>query len=220
MSTLPPRSSTGCLTCKCRRKKCDETKPKCVRCQKSGLECPGYIYIQGKNKKTKPPRTLPAPREKKPKAQGQRPNVEAPELSSTFTPGDNETWSMDLSNFIPSQIESLEGLDSWPRSVLDDSFMGPHFMSNDIVDQCWAASTSSIILPSPPASDSPPMTSGQASLLNALFSLGGSTDPVISSTDVADAINNNQAQLLGGSTWPSPDTEEDDSSSEVEDPEG
>ncbi|KAF7539511.1 hypothetical protein G7054_g2067 [Neopestalotiopsis clavispora] len=36
------RSSTGCWTCRLRRKKCDEAKPVCNRCVKLGLECDGY----------------------------------------------------------------------------------------------------------------------------------------------------------------------------------
>ncbi|KAG8705476.1 Maltose acetyltransferase, partial [Ceratobasidium sp. 394] len=36
------RSTQGCLTCKQRRKKCDETKPRCQRCVKGEFECLGY----------------------------------------------------------------------------------------------------------------------------------------------------------------------------------
>ncbi|CAE6360465.1 unnamed protein product [Rhizoctonia solani] len=45
---MPPsqiRSRSGCLTCKSRRKKCDETKPFCQRCQHSGIQCTGYSYL-------------------------------------------------------------------------------------------------------------------------------------------------------------------------------
>ena len=34
--------STGCLTCKKRRVKCDEKEPGCRRCQRANLFCPGY----------------------------------------------------------------------------------------------------------------------------------------------------------------------------------
>ncbi|KAJ1310600.1 hypothetical protein OPQ81_009131 [Rhizoctonia solani] len=47
---MPPsqiRSRSGCSTCKARRKKCDETKPHCQRCQHSGIECSGYSYLGG-----------------------------------------------------------------------------------------------------------------------------------------------------------------------------
>ncbi|KAH6977836.1 fungal-specific transcription factor domain-containing protein [Fusarium venenatum] len=36
------KSRSGCVTCKKRRLKCDETEPLCKRCIKSGLACPGY----------------------------------------------------------------------------------------------------------------------------------------------------------------------------------
>jgi len=37
-----PKVKSGCITCKTRRVKCDETKPACLRCQKSGRICDGY----------------------------------------------------------------------------------------------------------------------------------------------------------------------------------
>lgn len=36
------KTRTGCLTCKIRRKKCDETKPACLRCTNTGRKCDGY----------------------------------------------------------------------------------------------------------------------------------------------------------------------------------
>ncbi|KAI3321697.1 hypothetical protein HD806DRAFT_501757 [Xylariaceae sp. AK1471] len=36
------KARTGCLTCKKRRVKCDEAKPSCARCIKSGHRCAGY----------------------------------------------------------------------------------------------------------------------------------------------------------------------------------
>ncbi|TIC90998.1 Transcriptional regulatory protein moc3 [Colletotrichum higginsianum] len=34
---------TGCVTCKIRKVKCDETKPACLRCNKTGRKCDGYL---------------------------------------------------------------------------------------------------------------------------------------------------------------------------------
>jgi hypothetical protein len=34
--------SKGCITCKARRVKCDETHPTCQRCQKAGINCKGF----------------------------------------------------------------------------------------------------------------------------------------------------------------------------------
>lgn len=50
-SSVRLRSRTGCLTCKTRRKKCDETYPVCVRCRKSRIECLGYSYLEDSNQK-------------------------------------------------------------------------------------------------------------------------------------------------------------------------
>ncbi|KAF9638565.1 hypothetical protein BFW01_g9462 [Lasiodiplodia theobromae] len=36
------KSRTGCLTCKEKKRKCDEKKPACSRCVNSNLVCPGY----------------------------------------------------------------------------------------------------------------------------------------------------------------------------------
>ncbi|KAJ5151171.1 uncharacterized protein N7482_010423 [Penicillium canariense] len=37
-----PKSKTGCITCKIRHVKCDEEKPECNRCARSGRKCDGY----------------------------------------------------------------------------------------------------------------------------------------------------------------------------------
>ncbi|CAK7225860.1 hypothetical protein SBRCBS47491_006032 [Sporothrix bragantina] len=34
---------SGCITCKIRKVKCDETKPYCLRCTKTGRKCDGYL---------------------------------------------------------------------------------------------------------------------------------------------------------------------------------
>ncbi|KAI1075890.1 hypothetical protein F5B20DRAFT_369264 [Whalleya microplaca] len=42
---------TGCITCKNRRVKCDEGKPLCSRCEKSGYQCAGYEDPSAKHDK-------------------------------------------------------------------------------------------------------------------------------------------------------------------------
>lgn len=37
-----PKSRNGCVSCKTRRRKCDETKPACQQCTRRGLICGGY----------------------------------------------------------------------------------------------------------------------------------------------------------------------------------
>ncbi|CAE6502657.1 unnamed protein product [Rhizoctonia solani] len=44
---IPKRSFTGCLTCKRRKKKCDEKRPQCNRCLLGGFDCLGYAHIEG-----------------------------------------------------------------------------------------------------------------------------------------------------------------------------
>ncbi|KAI1612638.1 fungal-specific transcription factor domain-containing protein [Exophiala viscosa] len=39
------RSRTGCARCKERKLKCDETRPRCIRCQKRNTICPGYSQL-------------------------------------------------------------------------------------------------------------------------------------------------------------------------------
>ncbi|KFY66698.1 hypothetical protein V496_01927, partial [Pseudogymnoascus sp. VKM F-4515 (FW-2607)] len=51
---LKGRSKMGCITCRKRRKKCDETKPRCINCEKNAVVCEGYqdraIWKLGKEK--------------------------------------------------------------------------------------------------------------------------------------------------------------------------
>ncbi|RMZ82982.1 hypothetical protein DV737_g1778, partial [Chaetothyriales sp. CBS 132003] len=46
---------TGCVTCKIRRKKCDEAKPFCNRCTSTGRKCDGYGGAAPKTKTVKAP---------------------------------------------------------------------------------------------------------------------------------------------------------------------
>ncbi|KAG8790229.1 hypothetical protein FRC12_012435 [Ceratobasidium sp. 428] len=56
MSSTQVRSKTGCLTCKNRRKKCDEGRPVCERCTRAGIECLGYSYLDSLKRRTRRPK--------------------------------------------------------------------------------------------------------------------------------------------------------------------
>ncbi|KAJ4391456.1 hypothetical protein N0V93_005073 [Gnomoniopsis smithogilvyi] len=45
---------TGCVTCKIRKVKCDETKPFCLRCTKTGRKCDGYLDPKALTKRRGP----------------------------------------------------------------------------------------------------------------------------------------------------------------------
>ena len=49
-----PKTKSGCLTCKIRRKKCGEEKPACLRCTSTGRKCDGYITTPAKGLPTPP----------------------------------------------------------------------------------------------------------------------------------------------------------------------
>ncbi|KAH7039601.1 uncharacterized protein B0I36DRAFT_345 [Microdochium trichocladiopsis] len=55
------RTKTGCLTCRKRRIKCDETHPTCKNCQKSKRECLGYDPIFKQQQQHPPTNIQPAP---------------------------------------------------------------------------------------------------------------------------------------------------------------
>ncbi|ODA80291.1 hypothetical protein RJ55_03249 [Drechmeria coniospora] len=56
------RTKTGCLTCRKRKKKCDEQKPECSNCIRGGFACAGYPVQRGGtgwHKADKQPATIP-----------------------------------------------------------------------------------------------------------------------------------------------------------------
>ncbi|RYP04026.1 hypothetical protein DL764_004720 [Monosporascus ibericus] len=53
------RTKTGCLTCRKRKKKCDETKPECINCVRGGFICQGYPNQRGYQKLENKPSTVP-----------------------------------------------------------------------------------------------------------------------------------------------------------------
>ncbi|KAK9782697.1 putative Zn(2)-C6 fungal-type domain-containing protein [Seiridium cardinale] len=53
------RTKTGCLTCRKRKKKCDELKPECNNCLRGGFLCQGYPNQRGYQKMESKPTAVP-----------------------------------------------------------------------------------------------------------------------------------------------------------------
>ncbi|KAL2803124.1 hypothetical protein BJX63DRAFT_412961 [Aspergillus granulosus] len=97
-----PKVRTGCITCKIRRVKCDETKPSCFRCVSTGRRCDGYAA---------------------PEPQAGGPHALRPVTSFVST-----TESRALDFFFHTTSPQLAGFldaDFWKRSVLQLSLAEP-----------------------------------------------------------------------------------------------
>ncbi|CAE6475709.1 unnamed protein product [Rhizoctonia solani] len=69
------RSKSGCFACKRRRKKCDESKPTCARCAKSGLECRYVTPLQESKTRTKTQFIYESPMVAGPSTSVQQPHI-------------------------------------------------------------------------------------------------------------------------------------------------
>ncbi|KAJ1301195.1 hypothetical protein OPQ81_003605 [Rhizoctonia solani] len=130
-----PRSTTGCFTCKRRRKKCDETQPHCLRCTKGGFECEGYPTFDGRIRRvTFDPPIIPVPRQSNTRAEPSETSTNSksikslkeqsesaiapiPDLSESFssafkTPSPNDTTSLTIWN--SSALRSSDALHGDP----------------------------------------------------------------------------------------------------------
>ncbi|CAE6397006.1 unnamed protein product [Rhizoctonia solani] len=180
------RSTTGCLACKTKRKKCDEAKPHCLRCQKSHIECPGYTYLHDPNKPNRKPRTLPAPRTRVGKsrvtvhAETSLADTEAYGQKQGYSPIAASSSAMDIpvvgSSRTPSEVvdilnqrtslPSFSGSLQLPYPSVD--FSTSRHLAENTTDPYHAIS--------PPSGVAKALTAGQASLLEALLSLAQPLD--------------------------------------------
>ncbi|KIX00509.1 uncharacterized protein Z518_10649 [Rhinocladiella mackenziei CBS 650.93] len=81
---------TGCLTCKIRRKKCDEEKPFCRRCTSTGRKCDGYASPS-------PPQTLTS--------EGSSPSIDEPRTKRQKT---NTSGKVAIPPITPTKGKSLD----------------------------------------------------------------------------------------------------------------
>ncbi|CUA71982.1 Adhesion and hyphal regulator 1 [Rhizoctonia solani] len=82
------RSTNGCLTCKHRKKKCDETRPSCTRCINGDFECLGYDHL-----------AIRGPRQRKKKPVASSKSNQTPEFSSSSSSSDSTPTSVCLASY-------------------------------------------------------------------------------------------------------------------------
>lgn len=110
------KSRSGCVTCKERRVKCDEGKPKCLRCIKFGADCGGY-KIASTTKSRPAPRT----RQLLPKGNGERWAIPSPSYPSRLRLGETEIENQYLQHFRDKTAPALAGPfdgDLWSQLIL------------------------------------------------------------------------------------------------------
>ncbi|KAL9047406.1 MAG: hypothetical protein Q9206_006810 [Seirophora lacunosa] len=121
-----PKVRTGCITCKyvrlaLRRVKCDETKPKCVRCTSTGRKCDGYA-----------PTLQTQSRQHSPNPASTRSSANGPLIRQTSSPifetFDDDVERRSFAFFRLRTIPEISGFfpsDFWDRLVPLASFYEP-----------------------------------------------------------------------------------------------
>ncbi|KAF8670437.1 hypothetical protein RHS04_08611 [Rhizoctonia solani] len=166
------RSITGCRKCKAKRKKCDETKPQCIRCTKRGKECE-YDYIKTSTNRK---RTRPAPRPTSEIANKAIPQISdfirAQEYVNATTTLNGLTRIFDHS-LVPLSDSAQSSDANWEPTFYQSTFPITLPPSNT----CTTRATNSSSLVSKQLVESKQLTQSQASLLDALLSLGETNSP-------------------------------------------
>lgn len=115
------KPSGACGMCRERRIKCDETKPVCLKCTRSGRQCSGYSH--GLKLRDQTQKTITKARLGKPKTKGQRRgSADTRVTRSPMTPASTETAPTPKQNVGKSPSLSLPdtGGDSWLANGDDD----------------------------------------------------------------------------------------------------
>ncbi|KAF2735009.1 hypothetical protein EJ04DRAFT_512011 [Polyplosphaeria fusca] len=120
------RVKTGCETCRIRRVKCDETKPECLRCTKTGRKCEGYKHIA--NKRGQSPGDAASYRNSSFLVVPQTPNVTSvprnPSRSLSPEAAENRSFFYFQTNTLPKWTEFFDS-DLWSQRVLQLSHSEP-----------------------------------------------------------------------------------------------
>lgn len=125
----------GCDTCKRRKLKCDEGKPKCERCVKAGIECLGYGAPKVKTRQTMKPSPR-SPVTLRPKSVQRRivqtdRVLSIPQLTRSPSPIQLSSW--DVGYFDMFRYYILRDIQVWCRSLGFDRYLIQEFMQEDSV---------------------------------------------------------------------------------------
>ncbi|KAL5638971.1 hypothetical protein ACGC1H_003368 [Rhizoctonia solani] len=181
------RSTTGCSVCKARRKKCDETKPQCIRCENSGRNC-SYDYVEHSEfDRHRVKRTKPAPRAASELVAKTSPNISTGPLEFNAGSPSTSSYSGDSTLLTP-----LTPPENWINEVYPNSALVASWNTTE---------PASLVSPFPPS---------QA--LSHCNPISTSLD-LVRSTGLP-AVYDTYAQ---GSTWPELDDDDDEHNHETED---
>ncbi|KAL7947147.1 hypothetical protein V8C42DRAFT_301946 [Trichoderma barbatum] len=133
--TTHSKVRSGCDTCKRRKLKCDEGKPKCERCAKSGIECLGYGAP-----KVKPQQTITA--SQRPLVSLRPKNIQkrivrtdrmlsVPQLTRSLSPV--RLSSSDVGYFDMFRHYILRDIKVWCRGLGFDQYLIQEFMQEESV---------------------------------------------------------------------------------------
>ncbi|CAE7230713.1 unnamed protein product [Rhizoctonia solani] len=224
--TVTNRSTTGCYTCKRRKKKCDERQPTCQRCEKAGKVCEGYATLENPDSRGLMRRTRLAPSHATEKATS---SSKPPESKAPPPPSSN---SLPATQFSPNEYPYYitPGVNPWDVNRL---------VALGYVDQQRISSYDS---PSPPSSCSsfdpiqyyppanPPFRAHPYPPQSSLFLVpreGNRSQAAYGSipSERPEPIVTRRAGIPYGPAWPPPSpttSDEDDKSmpTEEDDPEG
>ncbi|KAF3901548.1 hypothetical protein ABW21_db0201128 [Orbilia brochopaga] len=141
------KSRNGCVTCKAKRLKCDETKPTCLQCEKRGVPCGGYkkdfkwrafeesdLSGKGSKSRPKPLSSLPTKTKRVPSPGASSPSLSEASIGSIHSPMQSPLPLTPLdTQFDAPHTPPLHHLYAYPIGSLDDSYIqNPTFTAAEV----------------------------------------------------------------------------------------
>ncbi|KAH6658110.1 hypothetical protein BKA67DRAFT_673919 [Truncatella angustata] len=105
-----PKTRTGCLTCKIRRVKCDETRPDCTRCTSTLRVCGGYAHVESPQSSQSSPNSLAI--------------MTSPSFDTQAPTKSKRSFAFFVQRTCP-QLAGFFGSEFWERLVLQAAYHEP-----------------------------------------------------------------------------------------------